>query len=151
MRRSVELTSLEAAACLPALHLPQPRVALGIALRGLATSAIDISDGLLADLGHILERSGVAAEIEYQQIPLSQTMRMHLQDEPAKNCILAGGDDYELCFTVPATRHADILALSKSLDLPLTCIGIIGAGAGLTVLEAGQPITITVTGFDHFA
>ena len=151
MRRSVELTPLEAAACLPALHLPQPRVALGIALRGLATSAIDISDGLLADLGHILERSEVAAEIEFKQIPVSDTMRKHLQDEPARNCILAGGDDYELCFTVPEKHHQEILALSKKLDLPLTFIGKIQSGKGLTVLDGGQPLSITATGFDHFA
>ena len=151
LRRRVGLTAHEAAACLPALHVPQPRVALGLALRGLATAAIDISDGLLADLGHILERSQVAAEIEFDRLPVSETMRCHLDNQAARDCVLAGGDDYELCFTAPAAHHQAIQALSETLDLPLTCIGVIGAGQGLSLLAAGKPIPITVAGFDHFA
>ncbi len=131
--------------CLAALHRPQPRVALGLALRSLATSAIDVSDGLLADLGHILAASGVAATLKLA-VPPAPTF--------ADTCYLSGGDDYELLFTVPADRHEQVLTLSASLSLPLTCIGRIEAGkAGdLTVLtRAGEPVDVGHRGYDHFA
>jgi thiamine-monophosphate kinase len=150
-QRRVELEHLEAAAMLPCLHLPQPRVALGIALRGIASAAIDVSDGLLADLGHILEQSQVGAEIHFEHLPLHQVMQRHIQLEVAQNCVLAGGDDYELCFTAPSAQHDIILALAQSLTLPLTCIGQITGGTGLSVLKAGQTMKFDVTGFDHFA
>ncbi len=90
--------------CLAALQQPQPRVALGLALRGIANSAIDVSDGLLADLGHILERSGMAAEVRFDTLPAASFFASSGQamDELAQHCVLAGGDDYELCFTAPA-------------------------------------------------
>ena len=153
-----------------ALHRPVPRVALGIALRGIASSAIDVSDGLLADLGHILERSGVAAEIHFNALPVSPTLRPYfsqtegllqtqglsqtqgLAQTLAKRCVLAGGDDYELCFTAPVARHVDIEKLSAQLDLPLTCIGKISAGTACIVRAAdGSVMTIGKTGYDHFA
>lgn len=133
------------AGCLAALHRPQPRVALGLALRGLATSAIDVSDGLLADLGHILEASGVAATLKLAVPPVPTF---------ADTCYLSGGDDYELLFTVPAERHEQVLALATTLSLPLTRIGRIEAGeAGdLTVLTcAGEPVDVGHRGYDHFA
>jgi len=131
--------------CLAALYRPQPRVALGLALRGLATAAIDVSDGLLADLGHILEASNVAA-----------TLRLAVPAEPSlsRDCYLAGGDDYELIFTVPADRHEEVLTLGKTLELPLTCIGHVEAGTAgaLTVLDlAGAPIETARRGYDHFS
>jgi thiamine-monophosphate kinase len=129
--------------CLAALHRPQPRVELGLALRGIATAAIDVSDGLLADLGHILDQSGVAA-----------TLRLAVSPTPtfAEQCLLSGGDDYELLFTAPADRHADIEAIGHQLQLPLTCIGNIAGGAGMTVLNlTGQPVDIAKRGYDHFA
>ncbi|MDP2194959.1 MAG: thiamine-monophosphate kinase [Rhodocyclaceae bacterium] len=129
--------------CLAALHRPQPRVALGLALRGLATAAIDVSDGLLADLGHILEASEIAATLQPAALPAPTFDR---------NCYLAGGDDYELIFTAPAARHAEIDALTATLALPLTCLGRIETGTGLTVLDpAGQPIDIARRGYDHFS
>ena len=131
--------------CLSALHRPQPRVALGLALRGLASAAIDVSDGLLADLGHILQASGSAATLQLAVLPAPTF---------AEQCMMAGGDDYELVFTVPADRHADILALAAALALPLTCIGTIAAGpaGALTVLTVtGQPVEISRQGYDHFA
>lgn len=149
-QRRVELEHLEAAAMLPFLHLPQPRVAAGIALRGIATSAIDISDGLLGDLGHILELSGVGAEIYFEDLPLHEVMRRHAGLEVARNCVLAGGDDYELCFTAPAARHGEIVALARQLDLAFTCIGRITDG-GLRVLNQGQAMAVEARGFDHFA
>ena len=161
--------------CLAALHRPQPRVALGLALRGLATAAIDVSDGLLADLGHILEASGKAAALQPAVLPAPTLLAPHARnpgslpptpgggnpltsawDGPAptfeRDCFLAGGDDYELVFTASATRHAEIVALAASLALPLTCIGRIETGTGLTVLDpAGQPLDIARRGYDHFS
>jgi thiamine-monophosphate kinase len=150
-QRRVELEHREAAAMLPFLHLPQPRVAAGIALRGIATAAIDISDGLLADLGHILEQSGLGAEIHFERLPLHEVMRRHIDLEVAQNCVLAGGDDYELCFAVPADRHETILDLARQLELPLTCIGHMTSEAGLLLLHDGEAMEVGMTGFDHFA
>jgi thiamine-monophosphate kinase len=129
-------------------RLPRPRLALGQALRGLANAALDISDGLLADLGHILETSGVGAELLADQLPLSAAAR----DLPgARDAALAGGDDYELLFTVPAERSAEIPALARSLDLPLTRIGQVKAGNELRVVDAtGREIRSPRTGWQHF-
>ena len=135
-----------------ALHHPSPRVALGIALRGIAHSAIDISDGLLADLGHILERSAVGAEIHFATVPVSTHLQNWLAQEIGVRCALAGGDDYELCFTVPAKLHAEIEKLSTQLELPLTCIGKVVAGSGCCVRAAdGTEMKIKESGYDHFA
>jgi len=134
------------------LHRPAPRVALGMALRGMAHSAIDISDGLLADLGHILQRSKVAAVIQLDKLPVSAYLQPYLAHALGRQCVLAGGDDYELCFTAPASRHAEIEKLSAQLGLPLNCIGKIVAGTGCSVHAAdGSEITIRETGYDHFA
>lgn len=138
------------AACAPRLHQPQPRVALGLALRGLASSVIDVSDGLLADLGHILDASQVGAEIGLEAIPASETLRS-LPRDITQSCILSGGDDYELCFTVPAVRRAEVERLSPQLDLALTRIGKIVAGRGCVVHDAaGNSLDIGVGGYDHF-
>jgi thiamine-monophosphate kinase len=130
-----------------AMELPQPRVALGLALRGIATSAIDLSDGLLGDLGHVLAQSRAGAEVRADAIPRSAvlaTMPRPLQLE----CTLAGGDDYELLFTAPPTRHAEVQALAAGA----TCIGRITTEPGLRVLDAqGRPIATPWRGFDHFA
>jgi thiamine-monophosphate kinase len=135
-----------------ALHRPVPRVALGMALRGIANSAIDISDGLLADLGHILECSKVAAAIQFDQLPLSAHLKPYLAQALGRQCALAGGDDYELCFSAPAARHAELEKLSVQLELPLKPIGNIVAGTGCRVRAAdGSEMTIRETGYDHFA
>jgi thiamine-monophosphate kinase len=131
--------------CIAALQRPQPRVALGLALRGLATAAIDVSDGLLADLGHILEASAVSAQLKIA-VPPAPTLE--------RDAWLSGGDDYELVFTVPLAKHADIVALSQTLGLALTCIGHIEAGpAGRMDLfdAAGAPVTAPRRGYDHFS
>lgn len=134
------------------LELPTPRNNLGLALRGLATAAIDISDGLLADLGHLCERSALGANIRLAQVPMSDSMR-GLEDESIRRgFILSGGDDYELCFTAPHTAHANIRELQEQLGLPLTCIGTMRSGQGVTVLdESGLPVSLAVGGFDHFS
>lgn len=147
----IVLSDDELAACAPALHQPQPRVALGLALRGIASSAIDISDGLLADLGHILDASRVGAEIAFDAFPVSETLRHYLDQPLARQCVLAGGDDYELCFTAPAGRRDELLRTAVQLALPLTRIGKIVAGRGCIVHDtAGNPLNIEAGGYDHF-
>jgi thiamine-monophosphate kinase len=147
----IKLSAAEYAACAPALHQPQPRVALGLALRGIAHSAIDISDGLLADLGHILDASRLAAWLDFSALPSSPVLRDHLQQSLGKQCVLSGGDDYELCFTTPVMRHTEILNISARLNLPLACIGKIVAGSSCLVHDAaGDPLNIEVSGYDHF-
>jgi thiamine-monophosphate kinase len=137
---------------LPALYLPTPRVELGIALRGIASSAIDISDGLLGDLGHILERSHVGATLDFSALPMLPVVQAYQHEPVARDCVLAGGDDYELCFTAPAGKHDAVLAAAASAGVPVTRIGRIAAELGLAVLDAnGRPLTIERTGYDHFA
>lgn len=146
------LTEDELDACLPALHTPQPRVQLGLVLSVFAQCAIDISDGLLADLGHILQSSNVGAEINLQHIPCSRVVSDYLAEKPVQQMVLAGGDDYELCFTAPAKNHGEIIKLSNMFALPLTQIGIITSGSGLIVWGLDNEIMdIGKTGFDHFS
>jgi len=137
-------------ACLQRMDRPTPRVALGLALVGLATSAIDVSDGLLGDLGHILERSGVSAELWWQDVPRSEVF-LQLDVALQQKFVLAGGDDYELIFTArPADRDA-IRALAVG-GVGLTRIGRIGSGQGLRLLDGdGSIIEATLQSFDHFA
>jgi len=145
------LSAGEFAACALALHQPQPRVALGLALRGIASSAIDISDGLLADLGHILDASHAAAEISLALLPVSSVMRAYVTLPLGEQCALSGGDDYELCFTAPAVRHAGITGISARLELPLACIGKVVAGRGCIVHDAaGNRLNPGNAGYEHF-
>ncbi|MFZ9642095.1 MAG: thiamine-phosphate kinase [Candidatus Methylopumilus sp.] len=144
------LSSAEKQICIAALQAPQPRVALGLALRDIAHSAIDISDGLLADLGHILERSQLGAHLYWQQIP-HVSISTGLDLATMQNLSLAGGDDYELCFTAGASAHDEILALGKKLDLRLSCIGVTTAENKCHIFdEQQQLIKLTSTGYDHF-
>jgi thiamine-monophosphate kinase len=136
-------------------HDPEARTGLGRALAQatIPTSMIDISDGLLADLRHLLESSQVGAMIEAAALPLSAPFRRALEAEPALlELALAGGEDYELLFTVAPEREADLAALAKSAELPVTRLGrITGPEAGLTVLDrAGHPIRTRKAGYDHF-
>jgi len=147
----IELSGGELAACAQVLHQPQPRVALGLALCGIASSAIDISDGLLADLGHILDASHAAAEIGLALLPVSSVMRAYVELPLGKQCALSGGDDYELCFTAPVVRHAEIMSISARLGLPLTCIGKVVAGNGCIVHDAaGNRLNLGSGGYEHF-
>lgn len=146
------MEQIDAAKVLPALYLPTPRVELGIALRGVASSAIDISDGLLADLGHILERSHVGARLEFTALPTLPVAQAYLHEKVARDCVLAGGDDYELCFTAPAERRDAVAAAAQSAGVTVTRIGRITAEPGLTVIGPdGQPLPFEHTGYDHFA
>ncbi len=132
-------------------HCPEPRLALGLALRGIATSCIDISDGLLADIAHITKASGVGAIIQRAAIPLSPILCAQVTDDiGAWRFALYGGDDYELGFTAPPHHRATIEALGKRLNLPLTRIGSMVAGGGVTLMgENGLPLPITQHGWQH--
>jgi thiamine-monophosphate kinase len=151
------MEQIDAARVLPALYLPTPRVELGIALRGVATSAIDISDGLLGDLGHILERSlagagTIGARLEFAALPTLPVVQNYLHEAVARDCVLAGGDDYELCFTAPAGRRDAVEAAGQSAGVAVTRIGCITTEPGLVVIDAdGMPLSIERTGYDHFA
>ncbi len=137
--------------CSQRLHDPAPRVALGLALRGVARSGIDISDGLLADLGHILERSRVGAEIRINDVPRGDELRRYRDHPLAQQALLAGGDDYELCFTASPRLSKTIAEIAHQLSLPLSAIGRIIAGRDLIVRdERGDAVKPDIKGFDHF-
>lgn len=141
--------------CIAALEKPRPRVALGQALVGVASAAIDVSDGLLADLGHIAERSGCAAAVRLVQLPhlpKGETYDAVLR-KLALECQLAGGDDYELCFTAPGTHSLAIAQIAARLELPLWCIGemLAGPAGEVTVFDPdNKPVEFDCKGFDHF-
>lgn len=140
----------ERAAICRRLDRPLPRLAEGIALRGLASSAIDVSDGLLADLGHVLEASDVGARITLDTLPLSPVYRAGVS-EFGWDYALAGGDDYELCFTVPRDRRGAIEALARERQFSFSAIGEVTAAGGLEVLDgAGNRYRSRSTGHDHF-
>jgi thiamine-monophosphate kinase len=148
LRSELAVTENAGAYLIERYRLPQPRLALGQALRGVASAAIDISDGLVADLAHILEASAVGGLFRADQLPLSIAAR---DLRGARDAALAGGDDYELLFTAPPARRAEIEALARPLDLPLTRIGEICAGSDLSILDArGQKIEVTTRGWQHF-
>lgn len=137
-------------ACSERMDRPQPRVVLGVALRGIATAAIDLSDGLFGDLGHILKRSRVGAFIEWERIPRSAAVRS-LPLDLQQRFALAGGDDYELLFTAAPDRRADVEAAAAAASSVVSRIGSIVDGGELAVRDArGRPVQIADRAFDHF-
>jgi len=147
----LQLARAERAHCLRALEQPQPRIALGMALGGLAHAAIDISDGLAADLGHICVRSGLGAEIEVERVPRSRVLARLQDTRLAQLALLAGGDDYELCFTAPVRNRSRIAALGVRLRLALTRIGRMRRGRGVRLIGAdGRRLALDRHGYDHF-
>jgi thiamine-monophosphate kinase len=134
------------------LYQPQPRVGLGVCLRGVANSAIDVSDGLLADLMHICERSTLAAEINWQDVPRAQALAAFSEDRQLAFA-LSGGEDYELCFTASPSQRAVLSALAVGCGIALARIGQTQAGApGVQVFDQhGQAIKLPAAGFDHFS
>ena len=141
--------------CQTALEKPRPRVTLGQRLLGLASAAIDVSDGLLADLGHIAKRSGIAAAVKLVQLPHLPKGAAYdsIPRALALDCQLAGGDDYELCFTVPPALNLQIAPIAADLELPLWCIGQMtpGVAGEVTVFDPdGLPIEFDHRGFEHF-
>ncbi|HXE66938.1 MAG TPA: thiamine-phosphate kinase [Rhodanobacteraceae bacterium] len=140
------------AALLARLHRPEPRVAAGLALRGIANTCIDVSDGLLADLGHVCADSKIGAEIEADALPVSPALAASFDAETCRDLALAGGDDYELCFTAPSARETEIVEALARIGCGATRIGRIVAGSGLRVLDAGgNEIQIAHAGWEHFS
>ncbi|MBL8323586.1 MAG: thiamine-phosphate kinase [Rubrivivax sp.] len=150
-RGNVALGAAEFEAARLAMECPQPRVALGRALRGLASAAIDLSDGLVGDLGHVLAASNVGAVIDADALPRSAVLAAQA---PAlqRQCVLAGGDDYELLFTAPPQHRAAVEAAGRLVGVAVTRFGRIDAAAGLQVHDAGgRAVEMDWRGFDHFA
>ncbi|HEX7026421.1 MAG TPA: thiamine-phosphate kinase [Gammaproteobacteria bacterium] len=134
------------------LNYPEPRVGAGMALRGIASAAIDISDGLIADLGHILEASGVGARLTLEEIPLSKAMREDQDPAMMLELALTAGDDYELCFTIPENQIDAVNALQYQLNLPIKHIGNIQSQPGMRIYrQDGVPLEISSGGFSHFS
>ena len=133
------------------LDRPEPRLAEGMALRGIASAAIDVSDGLAQDLGHILERSGVGARLEVDRLPLSPALIISLGRDAAIVTALAGGDDYELCFTAPPERIARLERAAATWECCCTRIGVITAEPGLQLVRAdSSAFHLERLGYDHF-
>jgi thiamine-monophosphate kinase len=137
------------------LETPEPRVDLGQRLRGVATAALDVSDGLTGDLQHILDASGVGAAVDLARIPASPSlasMLMGAQRDLALACVLAGGDDYELCFTTPPGNRALVSGIARDAGVAVTRIGSVTAAMGLVIRdESGAPLSSLPRSFDHFA
>lgn len=132
-------------------YQPQPRLAFGQAIRELAHSAIDISDGLLADLGHILQRSDKGACVEMAAIPCSTQLVAAQGEVQALSLALTAGDDYELCFSAAAKNHAQVMQLAQAHQLPVTRIGTIIHGSELNLIDAsGNPVVVENRGYQHF-
>ena len=136
----------------PHPQLPQPRVTLGVALRGLASACIDISDGLCVDATRLLQASGCAGQIDSARLPLSQALRQQFGAR-ALPLALGGGEDYELLFSADAARGAAIEQLAARLGVPISRIGAVRSGAGLAVNSSNcdPAVTAAPTAFDHFS
>jgi thiamine-monophosphate kinase len=132
-------------------HLPEPRVALGQRLNGIASAALDLSDGLAGDLGHICSSSGVAATVSIDLMPWSPSAQRLLGMRPdLLSLALAGGDDYELLFTAPMDREAEMARISEALSVPITRIGVVEKGTTIRFLD-GQGQTVEgLSGWQHF-
>lgn len=152
LQGKLQLPPATLAAARRRLEMPDPRVALGQALRGIASSALDLSDGLLGDLGHILAQSGVGACIDTRLSSPLLAADGDFDSELVRQCTLAGGDDYELCFTAAADRRAQVEAAAQASGTPVTRIGSVQAQAGLRLLGSeGQELVQRYASFDHFS
>ncbi|MDE2094961.1 MAG: thiamine-phosphate kinase [Burkholderiales bacterium] len=133
-----------------AMEQPQPRIELGLALRGVASSAIDVSDGVLGDLAHVLQRSGVGAQVQVDALPRSDVLGA-LPQALQRQCTLAGGDDYELVFTAAPGAASRVAAAAQAARVPVTRIGRIDAAPGLRLIDRdGRALANTYASFDHF-
>lgn len=134
-------------------HLrPTPRILIGQALRDLASAAIDLSDGLISDLGHIVTASGCGARVEVDALPYSEALSRHVAPDQALRWALSGGEDYELCFTVPEINRGALDVAIGQLGVPFTCIGQMSADVeGMNFVRDGEPVTFDWKGYDHFA
>ena len=133
-----------------AMERPQPRVVLALALRGIASAAIDLSDGLVGDLGHVLRASAVGATLRLADIPHGPHVAA-CNEAQRRTCLLAGGDDYELLFAAPAAAREQVRDAGARTGVPVTRIGTLDAASGLRVVDAnGAPVALTERAFDHF-
>jgi thiamine-monophosphate kinase len=137
-------------------RLPEPRLALGLRLRGVASACVDLSDGLCADIGHICEVSGVRAELQWHALPISPAAQRRLADDPSlKQLVLGGGDDYELAFTLPIAHRSAVQGLAAQTGIPIAIVGRVRESSGherdgVTVLgENGEPIQVEKSGYTH--
>lgn len=152
----IRLPDAAVAPCVDRLEVPQPRLELGGRLRGIASAAIDVSDGLLADLGHVLHASGIGARIELDRLPRSAALINCPDAALAEQCLLAGGDDYELLFAAPSSRRDEIAAIGAELGVAVTRIGatidgVDGVGLLRVVRSDGTTVAPARAGFDHFS
>ena len=146
-----EAAGIESSALLRCLNRPVPRVKLGQGLRGIATACIDISDGLVADSGHIAESSSVGIEIDMEAVPLADGYSIYLAAGGDPGLALGGGDDYELCFTLPESRLPEAILLGSSLGIPIQPIGRVTEGRGVVVLQVNdEPYESKSSGYKHF-
>jgi thiamine-monophosphate kinase len=143
--------SADVNALIERFNYPTPRVQLGLAARGIATAAMDLSDGLIGDLPKLAQASGLAARVAVDALPLSRAMRNAVSLSQARDWALAGGDDYELLFAVRPSRFTELKAAADQLNLTLTPIGELHAGEGATWSLNGKEFKPSVTGYDHFA
>lgn len=151
LQQRVDVAGANKAFLLSRFYQPQARLAVGQSLLALASAAIDISDGLLADLSHILKASGVAARIDSRQLPLSEVLQTTVNNNKALTHALTGGDDYELCFTVTPSQREQISQISQALSVPMTDIGCIVEGEGLFCTGAnGEVMDFARLGYQHF-
>ena len=152
-RGEIVLEGTALALCAQRLDAPEPRVALGRAIRAIATAAIDVSDGLVADLGHICERSRLGAELILAEVPRSAALGACADQARTRAALLAGGDDYELVFTAPPGDAGSIEAAAARVGVPVTRIGrmVAAAGGQVQVLGPnGEVLSLEHPGFDHF-
>lgn len=149
-RHELALDDASLAIAAERMHRPQPRIALGRALRGVAHAAIDVSDGLAGDLSHILAQSKVGATLYVDSLPVGEAL-VRQNRACRRQFALSGGDDYELCFTAPTARRNAVLAAGEAAGIPVTRIGAIDSTPGLRLVDAdGNPFDLSVSSFDHF-
>ncbi len=155
LKKEMKFTTVDKASLAGRYHLPEPRISLGAALAGLATAAIDVSDGLLADLGHLARASDLSATLDAAALPLSRAAREWVltQDrfDAAISALAGFGDDYELLFAAPPSMRRSVSVAAKASRTEVTRIGSLSRGAGVTLTDsAGAAIAAPKSGFDHF-
>jgi thiamine-monophosphate kinase len=151
MARGPESTNAHESELLRRFLFPEPRVELGLQLRGVASACIDVSDGLAADAGRLAAASGCAATLDAGALPLSDALRESCEVGESLAHALRGGDDYELCFTVPPLRRQELELRLTNVKCRVTCIGNFTAGSGVRIVRDGVPIDADTRGYDHFA
>lgn len=151
LEQQLVVSECQQAYLLERFYGPRAQLELGQALLCVASAAIDVSDGLVADLQHITTASQVAACIDSERLPLSEVLQAVLPKAQAIGCALSGGDDYELCFTAAANQHQRLMQLSQQLAIPITRVGRIDSGEGVQCVDgAGKPLLLDRTGYQHF-